>query len=256
MALKVLRELRKRSRKRYKDSLGLIPHIFTFANAFFGFFSIVHVLEGNLLLAAYCLVIAVCMDIADGFLARILRTTSYFGAELDTLCDAISFCLAPAILLYSAYCAPYGRLGMVLLTIYLCAGLFRLARFNSSPSTQNYFFVGLPSTAAAFFVANLILYHDWLAAGYLRWMVTDNGTMSIIILLAFLMVSTFHYPSWKGYRFTMVPYAFLCIPFCGIISFCVVNHYPVFFLLLFAYIIAGFLVGLLTIAKRLLTLIL
>ncbi len=252
MTLKVLREFGKKNSKRYKRSLNVIPHIFTFTNAFFGFFSVVNVLEENLQVAAYCLIIAACMDIVDGCLARIFKSNSYFGAELDTVCDAISFCLAPAILLYSFYGVHYGSLGIIILTLYLCAGLFRLARFNSSSTGHHYFFIGLPSTAAAFFVASLVMYHDWISASYLGWLTTQYGTMSSTVLIALLMVSTIHYPSWKRVRIRFFHFWAIVVPCLGIISFCITYNYPVFFLMVFSYIGAGLLVGIFTGAKRLL----
>lgn len=117
-----------------KKKLFLIPFFFTFANALCGFMSVVKTLDEEYLIAALCIILAAGMDLCDGRLARMIGSTSVLGMELDSLCDAISFCFAPAILLYSWSLYQLGVAGLVVLSLYLCAGLFRLARFNISES--------------------------------------------------------------------------------------------------------------------------
>ena len=83
-----LRAVAQMSTKRCKKSLFLIPFCFTFANAFFGFLSVIEALRGNVMLSALCIGFAACADALDGRLARALGSSSYLGAELDALCDA------------------------------------------------------------------------------------------------------------------------------------------------------------------------
>jgi CDP-diacylglycerol---serine O-phosphatidyltransferase len=142
-----LKAVTKMGKKRYKESLHIIPYFFTFANALFGFLSVIAALKGNFILAASYIGLAACMDACDGRLARAFGSTSYLGAELDGLCDAISFCCAPPILLYCFYQDTMGIVGLAILGSYLCAGLFRLAKFNTTKTTYNGYFSGLSTPA-------------------------------------------------------------------------------------------------------------
>ena len=127
-----------------------------------------NVLKKIILWQHYLLCLPHFMDLCDGRLARYFGSTSVLGMELDSLCDAISFCFAPAILLYSWSLYQLGIAGMVVLGLYLCSGLFRLARFNIISITQVTSFVGLPTTIAAFFFANVVMYEKWLASSCLH----------------------------------------------------------------------------------------
>src|SRR5262245_44761503 len=84
-----------------KKKLFIIPFLFTFGNALCGFMSVIKTLDEEFMLAAFFILLAALMDLCDGRLARWFGSTSVLGMELDSLCDAISFCFAPAILLYS-----------------------------------------------------------------------------------------------------------------------------------------------------------
>ncbi|MDP3888991.1 MAG: CDP-diacylglycerol--serine O-phosphatidyltransferase, partial [bacterium] len=149
-------------KKSGKKNLFIIPYIFTFLNACFGFLSIIKTLEFDFVMAAYCIILAACMDLLDGRLARAFGSTSCFGMELDSLCDAISFCLAPAILLYNWYLTDLDLVGFVVLSFYICAGLSRLARFNIGIHTNKMFFVGLPTPVAAFLMSEFVLHSTWI----------------------------------------------------------------------------------------------
>src|SRR5262245_15894422 len=102
-----------------KKNLFLIPFLFTFGNALCGFLSVIKTLDQEYTLAALFIVLAALMDLCDGRLARMFGSTSVLGMELDSLCDAISFCFAPAILLYSWSLYQLGIGGLIVLGIYL-----------------------------------------------------------------------------------------------------------------------------------------
>ena len=99
-------------KKTYNHLKTVVPFIFTFANVFFGFFSIIKTIEGDFIAAALSIIVAAVMDGIDGRLARYLGTDGDLGSELDSLCDAVSFCLAPAVLLYSWYLHGFGHAGL------------------------------------------------------------------------------------------------------------------------------------------------
>src|SRR5690606_22621190 len=89
----------------------VLPNLVTTGNIFCGFYAILQALNGNFEKAAYAIVVAAVFDLLDGRLARLTRSTSKFGAEYDSLCDLISFGMAPAILLFLWSLQPFGRVG-------------------------------------------------------------------------------------------------------------------------------------------------
>ncbi len=201
----IVRKIRSpRSYNKYYRSLWALPYCFTFANALLGFLSILKSLDGEYRTASLCILLAACMDAFDGRLARAFNLTSCFGMELDSLCDAVSFCLAPTILIYSWLSIERTWL-IILLGIYICAGLARLARFNAKPMPLKSHFMGLPTTMAAFFLALLVLSAHTLRNYAVFSSVFIGGS---IAALALLMISTIPYPSLKHYRFFSRPHPY------------------------------------------------
>jgi len=183
--------------KTYQKSRQSLPFFFTFANALFGFLSIIQALEENYTAAVYCLIAAACMDMLDGRIARRMGTTSLLGAELDSLADAISFCLAPCILLYAWFPGTIGYTGIIALGLYMSAGIFRLAKFNVTAEQQTNYFIGLPTPVAAFFVTSLILYSHWILNHSLRFLLYKRIPFILVATIAFLMISSIPFPSFK-----------------------------------------------------------
>jgi CDP-diacylglycerol--serine O-phosphatidyltransferase len=176
--------------ERYRKRLTPLPFFFTFANAALGFTAVIQALEGNHITAVYCILAAAFMDVFDGRLARALGTTSMLGVELDSLVDGISFCLAPAVLFYTAYPSSMDALPFTILITYICAGLYRLAKFNAHAigSSKSYF-SGLPTPMAAFCLISFVLHQEWiLAHGTSQF--TKYGLFLIIGIVTLLMVSS------------------------------------------------------------------
>ncbi|MDQ7093957.1 CDP-diacylglycerol--serine O-phosphatidyltransferase [Desulfosporosinus sp. PR] len=166
----------------------MIPSMFTLANLLFGFLALVWVLEGNFDLASAMILLSVLMDSLDGKVARRLSVSSEFGKELDSLSDLVSFGVAPAILTYQATLQPlqpdYMRyIGLGIAVGFALCGAVRLARFNMLNITT--YFVGVPITFAGGFMALLMFLHSMLP-----WYVYPVS----MVILAFLMVSTFKVP--------------------------------------------------------------
>lgn len=172
----------------------VLPNLITTANIFFGFFAIIQSVKGHFKSAAYAIVLAAIFDMLDGRLARLTRSTSKFGAEYDSLCDLVSFGVAPAVLLYLWALQPFGRLGWVACFFFMTAGALRLARFNvQAHLIEKGFFQGLPIPMAAGIVASSVLaYYDmgWIAEG-------DVGLLLMTFVVALVMVSNFRYRSFK-----------------------------------------------------------
>lgn len=188
------RRLRLRFNRLYlQKGLRILPNLFTLGNAFFGFCSIVFASYGDLVAAAYFILLGALMDGLDGRIARYAHVTSEFGMQLDSLCDGISFGLAPAMLVYVWQLKKMGGAGFIACAIFLLAGLLRLARFNLTSTQQSRFFLGTPIPIAGCFLATLVLN-------------TKNLTLhpSAIILLLLLvltlagfMVSSIPFPTFK-----------------------------------------------------------
>lgn len=211
----------------------VIPCMFTLLNACFGFFALIKIVEYDFIGAAYCIIGAVVMDMLDGRVARALQSTSSFGMELDSLADAVSFCVAPALLVYSLYCADMHLIGVVALSFYMCAGLSRLARFNVSESRS--FFTGLPTPVAAFFIAQCVCQEAWLI--HVGYMPPFAFIIGLILALGVLMVSPVKYPSFKK-----LTYFSLGVLLSGLSVLVIASwwyHLPFFLLGCLVYIICG-----------------
>lgn len=194
MAFLILKHLRQRTNKK---NFFFIPFIFTFLNALFGLFSVVKTVDEQFALAAYCILFAVCMDFCDGKLARAFNSCSAVGMELDSLCDAISFCFAPAMLLYGWKLHEYGIVGLLGVGIYLCCGLLRLAKFNANVMNSQLHFVGLPTTLAAFLIANLILAAPWIEQSSFSILLSASSILALTVALSVLMLSSIVFLSLK-----------------------------------------------------------
>lgn len=175
----------------------LIPFFLTFANALLGFLAIVQTVEGNYTTALYCLVLAALMDLLDGRLARALGTASTLGGELDSLADAISFCVAPCIILYAWYPGTVGYTGLMALGLYVGAGIFRLARFNSTSQSHYAYFVGLPTPIAACCMISLMLSYHWMSQHAINFIFYKRIPFLIITSIALLMISSIPFPNFK-----------------------------------------------------------
>jgi CDP-diacylglycerol--serine O-phosphatidyltransferase len=180
--------------KRLAMHIYVLPNLVTTGNIFCGFFSIIHAIKGDYLYAAAAIVVASVFDLMDGRLARLTRSTSKFGAEYDSLCDLISFGMAPAVLLYLWALQPFGRIGWLACFLYVTCGALRLARFNVQHTViEKAYFQGLPIPMAAGIVASSVLAFKDLEMDP----VGNPLLLAMTFLLGFVMVSTFRYRSFK-----------------------------------------------------------
>jgi CDP-diacylglycerol--serine O-phosphatidyltransferase len=158
--------------KSFANSISLL-------NVVFGSLSILYTLQGDYYLAAISILLAVIMDGMDGRVARRLDAISELGKQLDSLCDVISFGLAPALLIYAQVLQAYDyRLGLLLFLFYIICATYRLARFNVLNITD--YFLGIPITLAGILMACMSLQADHIPA---------NGAGMITFVLSVLMVS-------------------------------------------------------------------
>lgn len=191
--------------RRFRRGIYLLPSLFTVGNMFCGYACIVYAMRGDLMVAAPFIGIAFVLDALDGRIARLTGTTSAFGVELDSLADVISFGIAPAVLTFAWGLGELGRVGWAAGFIYLSAAAMRLARFNIQTTTptpvDKRYWVGMPSPAAAGVVAATVYAWPYTLGGYPRAI----PAIAVVLVPAFLMVSTIRFRSFKSINFGWRP---------------------------------------------------
>lgn len=149
--------------------IALLPTLITLGNAVCGFISILKAHEEKYEQAAWFILIAMLFDALDGRVARAMKMTSQFGTQLDSLCDLVTFGIAPAFLVYALCSAEPGtfhyRIIFAVTAFYASCTVIRLARFNveTAPDLKSHMsFSGLPSPAAAGVIAaSVIPWTEW-----------------------------------------------------------------------------------------------
>jgi CDP-diacylglycerol--serine O-phosphatidyltransferase len=239
--------------RRPRRAAYALPTLFTAGNIFLGYISILRSFKGAMAAAsggsgapeqfktaAVAVGAAVFFDGLDGRIARMTNTTSDFGREMDSLADVISFGLAPAVLAFAwgvqfvdNLIDPLWRdrltnAGYFIAFLFLLCGAARLARFNiqKNPIPKNpgrpdrKYFVGLPIPAAAAMVAAVVYASD---AEPLAWWPLSVAWLGLLLLLGFLMVSTWRYYSFKGVNLNR-PYTPLLIIVLGALIYAIWNY--------------------------------
>lgn len=154
-------------------------NLMTLLNMSFGGISIIATINGEMKMAALFIIIAALCDRFDGAIARKFDVASELGAQLDSLCDLVSFGVAPAVLLYTLALNELGGIGAFAALLFIGCGAFRLARFNVINAKG--FFIGLPITAAGALVALIILINPELSSWFF---------FIITLFFSFAMIST------------------------------------------------------------------
>lgn len=178
----------------------LVPNFVTLLGLCAGRTSIRMGIEGRYDLALAAIVFAAALDGVDGRIARALKASSRFGAELDSLADFVNFGVAPAFLVFTWGLGDLKSAGWICVMIFALSSALRLARFNAAlddekPKWQSNYFVGMPTPAAAIVVMLPVYLHhlglDWLKS---PWML--KIVMLYTLFIAFMMVSTI--PTYSG----------------------------------------------------------
>lgn len=209
---------RRRKRRRILESTALLPGLLTIGNGLSGFAAIHFATKdalgeatlGHLVAAAYCIFLAMFFDMLDGRVARMTRRTTDFGGQLDSLCDVISFGVAPAMLMLRTVImvvrahqiAPLAsvthtvgmeRVVWCVAGLYLACGVLRLARFNveNVPDESSHMsFQGLPSPGAAAAVAALVLLFEHLTGFESGWRSSSWLLASVAFALPAVALAT------------------------------------------------------------------
>jgi CDP-diacylglycerol---serine O-phosphatidyltransferase len=225
-------ELREHPRR----GIFLLPSLLTTGNLFCGFLALVLTADERFFDAAVAIFVAMVMDILDGKVARLTQTTTQFGVEFDSLADVVSFCVAPAFMLYTLALGRLGRAAWLGAFLFVICGALRLARFNvHTGGSDRRYFVGLPTPAAAGVVAAVVLLvgNDEVTA----WQGAAIAAGTYVVAL--LMVSTFRYYSFKEIDFAhRRPTGVLLLMVLAVLI--VATHPQWFLFLLFsAYVLSG-----------------
>jgi CDP-diacylglycerol--serine O-phosphatidyltransferase len=239
----------------------LLPNIITLSSIFCGFDSIrisaSATSNDDYYRASLLLVFALLFDMLDGRVARLTKTQSAFGLQIDSLADVVSFGVAPALLVYkwSLYQRP--TLGLIISFLFAGAGAVRLARFNvlsmgegGKPTKPGKYIVGLPVPGAAgilisLVVANHAVMGELMGPRYL-WVM-----MAVTVFLSFLMVSTVRFRSFKDIKINArsVAVVFFAVGSSAVVSLQTKPAFVLVWLLAF-YVALGLAESLMTLPKR------
>jgi CDP-diacylglycerol---serine O-phosphatidyltransferase len=183
-------------REKRSRSIFLLPSLLTTGNLFCGFLAMLLTVQGRYTDAGIAVLVAMVMDLLDGRVARLMKATSQFGVEYDSLADVVSFGVAPAFLMYSFALAQLGRPAWFAAFLFVICGALRLARFNVFTGVADRrYFTGLSIPAAAGVICSSVIFVNSLGLEPSRLVL---AAMAIgTYLVALLMVSTFKYWSFK-----------------------------------------------------------
>jgi CDP-diacylglycerol---serine O-phosphatidyltransferase len=203
-----------------RKAMFVLPNLFTVSSIFLGFYALTlcagDATPAQLYQAALAIFFAMFFDAFDGRVARMTKTQSDFGVQLDSLADVMSFGAAPALLVYKWALAPLGFVGLFISFSFAACGALRLARFNvlaqRGDKGSSRFFVGLPIPLAAGAITAIVIAH------YKEFeAVTDPAARVpvavVVALLSFLMVSTVRYRTFKDLHLSarsLTVFALLC----------------------------------------------
>jgi len=225
-----------------RKGIYVLPNAVTLAALFAGFYAIVMAMNSRFEAAAIGIFCAAVLDGLDGRIARMTNTQSAFGEQMDSLCDMVSFGLAPALIVYEWALKGLGKVGWIAAFIYCSGAALRLARFNTNIGVvDKRFFQGLPSPAAAALVVGLIFvmedagYRNAFKLDWLAW-----TALGVTLFAGLTMVTNLPYYSFKvvGGRRT-VPFVVIVAVALGISAVSV--HPPIALFLLFcAYGVSGY----------------
>ena len=198
----------------------VLPNLVTLLAICLGLTGVRFAVEGHFDMAVYAIIVAAILDGLDGRIARALKGTSRFGAELDSLADFVDFGVAPALVLYFWSLHEHRSIGWFAALIFAIAGALRLARFNvmiddpNKPTWSGHFFVGMPAPAGAVLVMLPMYLHFGLNMPNDRAYVPFE--IAYVLFIAFLMASRI--PHFSGKRVGRVPREWFIPVLLGILA--------------------------------------
>lgn len=208
--------------------LFVLPSIFTVSSIFCGVLSIVlstraegATANHDFFMAAMAIFFGMFFDGFDGRVARLTKTQSEFGVQLDSLADVVTFGVAPAMLLYSWALKPLELTGIFVASLFVICGALRLARFNvmaSKSESAGKYFLGLPIPIAAAIIFSLVIA---ATRGETPLVIPAGAAVVLVLVLSYLMVSNIRFHSLKEMRFSSpkgLAFIATCLAFGAIIA--------------------------------------
>jgi CDP-diacylglycerol--serine O-phosphatidyltransferase len=239
--------------RRLKRGIYILPSLLTCGNISCGYLSIVSSVNGKFTQAAWFLIVAMAFDMTDGRIARLTKTTSEFGVQLDSLSDLSSFGVAPSIMMYELVLNSMGKVGLAIAVLFVVCSALRLAKFNvrSQDRSVHTSFVGLPTPASAGLLVSFVLSHELIASPGQELtfktipILMENMPIFFkalpvtVVVLSLLMVSNVTYLSFKKIDLSK-PKAFRLLVLIIILLFLVIT-FPqnIIFILFSLYVISG-----------------
>lgn len=234
-----------------RKTMFLLPNMITMSSVFCGFDSIrvsaTATESADYYRASLLLIYALFFDMLDGRVARLTKTQSAFGLQFDSLADAISFGVAPSLLIYKWSLHQTGLFGLIAAFVFAGAGVVRLARFNvlsmgegGKPTKPGKYIMGLTVPGAAGILISIVLANHAAQSGLARpeyaW-----GFGVLTIVLSLLMVSTIRFRSFKDLKLNArtVALVFFAVGSSAVVSIVTRPQYVLVWLLSF-YVLIGF----------------
>ncbi len=239
----------------------VLPALLTTGSLFSGFYAIIASIDLRFWDAAIAIAIAGVFDALDGRVARLTKTTSDFGVQYDSLCDLVSFGLAPALLVYNWALLPYQRWGWVGAFLYVVCAAIRLGRFNVQQEQEgteapSAYFTGLASPAAAALLVTPVMVHQRYIEFFERFSVNGiDGTLRhpaavvLVYVAALLMVSEIPFRSPKEINFVERRRYMVLVFFVVLLAAAAINPVLFMFGMGYLYALTGILLWLLGITR-------
>lgn len=235
----------------FRKTYYILPNLFTLSSVLCGFISICLSASGQGGADLYQAALAICFgfffDTADGRVARLTKTQTDLGRDLDSLADVVTFGVAPGLLVYKWGLTSFGRWGIFFAGLFVCAGTMRLARFNvlsrreetAGHKAPGKYTLGLSiPMAASVLVMMVIVTHN---VGMYLWL-SESFVAAVVLVLSYLMVSRVHFRSFKDVRLTKrtVGTILLIVASGVVVAMAGVDKALLFLFLITAYIMLGF----------------
>ena len=213
-----------------------IPNIITLLSLIAGISSIKFSIQGNWKFAVLMVMLAAFFDFFDGWMARKLKKSSQFGAELDSLSDFISFGLAPSLLINLSFTHQLGRIGWVISLFYIICAALRLARFNiENMKEKSLTFFGVPSPAAAGIVM-IPMYMGFMDL-YIPGVDYLYLSALIVVYAGAMMISRVPTPSLKSLKLSSLYSKLLVLLFAIMLIFMISFFWQTTLLIAVAYLV-------------------
>ena len=249
-----------------RKTLFILPSLFTLSSIFCGFYAVLLCTDGvdpdhgvdpdTIYRGSLLIVFAMFFDMIDGRVARLTKTQSAFGVQIDSLADLVSFGVAPAVLVYQWSLRELGTWGIVVAFAFVACGAIRLARFNvlamgvsGAPKKPSKYIVGLPIPGAAGVLVSVIVANHAVEGSVQRF---APAIATLLAVLAVFMVSSIKFRSFKDLRLNRMTFLFVTIAVGSSVALAIQFH-PSFALvfLLLSYLTIGVGEGLFNLSRLL-----